>query len=160
MFLYQSEFLCYAESCLLSSDRILVLFFIIFIFSAHPIVHRPFPIFSTNFTSLTLFIHFSLKLCKTECSCSASRIGTLCFTIFISSNFAHTTTFEPVLLFRLLSLLPKVKTDGSLAERKQKGEVRFRFTPFSLHHLLSDGPTIVPSLVSIFPLLLVLTILP
>ena len=47
----------------------------------------------------------------------------------LSSNFAHTTTFEPVLLFRLLSLLPKVKTDGSLAERKQK----VRFDSVSLH---------------------------
>ena len=51
------------------------------------------------------------------------------FYYLFSSNFAHTTTFEPVLLFRLLSLLPKVKTDGSLAERKQK----VRFDSVSLH---------------------------
>ena len=51
------------------------------------------------------------------------------FYYLFSSNFAHTTTFEPVLLFRLPSLLPKVKTDGSLAERKQK----VRFDSVSLH---------------------------
>ena len=56
-----------------------------------------------------------------------NRYMLLCY--LLPSNFAHTTTFEPVLLFRLLSLLPKVKTDGSLAERKQK----VRFDSVSLH---------------------------
>ena len=41
----------------------------------------PFSYISTNFTSLTLLFTFP-KTLQTECSCSASRIGTLCFAIF------------------------------------------------------------------------------
>ena len=93
------------------------------------------------------------------------------FYYLFSSNFAHTTTFEPVLLFRLPSLLPKVKTDGSQAERKQKvrfdsvslpeAEAFVRSTPFSLHLPLSDGPTVVPIPgFYIFPLFLLYTIFP
>ncbi len=144
-------------------------------------------LFSSNFAHTTTFepvllfrLPSLLPKVKTDSENSMQLFDkpnkyTLFYYLF-SSNFAHTTTFEPVLLFRLPSLLPKVKTDGSQAERKQKvrfdsvslhkpgrtkakGEVRFRFTPYSLHHLLSDGPTVVPSLVSIFPLFLILTIL-
>ena len=82
------------------------------------------------------------------------------FYYLFSSNFAHTTTFEPVLLFRLPSLLPKVKTDGSQAERKQK----VRFDSVSLHThfticFLTAQP-LFPPWFSIFPLFIVLTILP
>ena len=69
-------------------------------------------------------------------------------------------TVKPVLLFRLPPLLPKVKKGSSLAERKQK----VRFDSVSLHshftfRFLTAQP-LRPSLFSIFPLLLVLTILP
>ncbi len=53
----------------------------------------------------TLFYYFILKTLPTP-----QRLSRFCF-------------------FRLLSLLPKVKTDGSLAERKQK----VRFDSVSLH---------------------------
>ena len=98
-----------------------------------------------------------------------NRYMLLCY--LLPSNFAHTTTFEPVLLCRLLSFLPKVKRDGSLAERKQKvrfdsvplpeAEAFVRSTPFSLHLPLSDGPTVVPIPgFYIFPLFLLYTIFP
>ena len=87
----------------------------------------PFSYISTNFTSLTLLFTFP-KTLQTECSCSASRIGTLCFTILFL-KLCHTATVKPVLLFRLPPLLPKVKKGSSLAERKQK----VRFDSVSLH---------------------------
>ena len=48
----------------------------------------PFSYISTNFTSLTLLFTFP-KTLQTECSCSASRIGTLCFTILFLKLCPH-----------------------------------------------------------------------
>lgn len=61
------------------SRQKLVLFLLSYILCP-PISTPPFSYISTNFTSLTLLFTFP-KTLQTECSCSASRIGTLCFTI-------------------------------------------------------------------------------
>ena len=78
MFYIRIPLLC--RSCLLSSDRISFYFYYL-IFSAHPIVHRPFPIFLLTLHRWRVYSLFP-KTLKTACSCSASRISTLCFTIF------------------------------------------------------------------------------
>ena len=41
-------------------------------------------------------------------------------------------------------ILKTLPTPQRLSRQKAKGEVRFRFTPFSLHLPLSDGSTIAP----------------
>ena len=74
-------------SCLLSADRSLFYFYYL-IYSAHPLVHRPFPIFLLTLHRWRFYSLFS-KTLQTECSCSASRIGTLCFTILFLKHCPH-----------------------------------------------------------------------
>ena len=81
------------------------------------------------------------------------------FYYFILKTLLTPQRLSRVLLFRLLSLLPKVKTDGSLAERKQK----VRFDSVSLHThfticFLTAQPLFPPWFLY-FPLFHVLTIL-
>ena len=105
MFYIRIPLLC--RSCLLSSDRISFYFYYL-IFSAHPIVHRPFPIFLLTLHRWRVYSLFP-KTLQTECSCSASRIGTLCFTILFFLNSA-TLWFNFIYKFlsnkKLLRILP------------------------------------------------------
>ena len=106
------------------SRQKLVLFLLSYILCP-PISTPPFSYISTNFTSLTLLFTFP-KTLQTECSCSASRIGTLCFAIF----FLRTLP-TPQRLSRFcfsgcrLSCLKSRQTAASQNESKRWGSIPF-----------------------------------
>ncbi len=101
----------------------------------------------THSEQTALFLYF-YRLCIAEAFTLLSAFLKTLFCYIPSYNFAHTTTFESVLLFRLLPLLPKVKKDSSLAERKQK--VRFDSVPLHSHftfRFLTAQPLFPPYLI-------------